>query len=134
MDTAWQHDFADDQGKASVAMNCGVTIYGFALPLDTLSVYHPLPIVGQGSGMEHPSSPGEVTEWPIVLVSKTSVGASPPRVRIPPSPFIRHQSPEQIATQSVRAIPLFGTSELCRTCVKSTARLVRMFRGCFGLE
>ena len=32
---------------------------------------------------------GEVTEWPIVLVSKTSVGASPPRVRIPPSPLDR---------------------------------------------
>ena len=30
---------------------------------------------------------GEVTEWPIVLVSKTSVGASSPRVRIPPSPL-----------------------------------------------
>ena len=29
---------------------------------------------------------GEVTEWPIVLVSKTSVPARVPRVRIPPSP------------------------------------------------
>ena len=31
--------------------------------------------------------PGEVTEWPIVPVSKTGVGESPPRVRIPPSPL-----------------------------------------------
>src|SRR5690606_613209 len=30
---------------------------------------------------------GEVTEWPIVLVSKTSVHASAPWVRIPPSPL-----------------------------------------------
>lgn len=37
--------------------------------------------------METEGPPGEVTEWPIVLVSKTSVGASPPRVRIPPSPY-----------------------------------------------
>ncbi len=31
--------------------------------------------------------PGEVTERPIVLVSKTSVGETSPRVRIPPSPL-----------------------------------------------
>ena len=37
------------------------------------------------SGLEPQS--GEVTERPIVLVSKTSVGASRPRVRIPPSPL-----------------------------------------------
>ena len=30
---------------------------------------------------------GEVTEWPIVLDSKSSVGSHPPRVRIPPSPL-----------------------------------------------
>jgi len=30
-----------------------------------------------------------VTEWSIVLVSKTSVGASLPRVRISPSPLGR---------------------------------------------
>jgi hypothetical protein len=30
---------------------------------------------------------GEVTEWPNVPVSKTGVGATSPRVRIPPSPY-----------------------------------------------
>ena len=34
------------------------------------------------------SALGEVTEWPIVLVSKTSVPARVPRVRIPASPLI----------------------------------------------
>ena len=34
-------------------------------------------------------STGEVTEWSIVLVSKTSVGASLPRVRISPSPLLK---------------------------------------------
>ncbi len=51
-----------------------------------VTVYDPAPrclsqLPGRG--------PGEVTEWPIVLVSKTSVGASSPRVRIPPSPLDR---------------------------------------------
>ena len=32
--------------------------------------------------------PGEVTEWSIVLVSKTSRGASLSGVRIPPSPLV----------------------------------------------
>jgi hypothetical protein len=35
-----------------------------------------------------PSGTGEVTEWPIVLVSKTSVPARVPRVRIPASPLL----------------------------------------------
>ena len=31
---------------------------------------------------------GEVSEWLKELVSKTSVGLAPPRVRIPPSPLV----------------------------------------------
>ena len=31
---------------------------------------------------------GEVTEWPIVLDSKSSVGVSSPGVQIPPSPLV----------------------------------------------
>ena len=34
-----------------------------------------------------PTTAGEVTEWPNVPVSKTGVGATSPRVRIPPSPL-----------------------------------------------
>ena len=34
------------------------------------------------------SHPGEVAEWPIAPVLKTGVGASPPRVRISPSPLL----------------------------------------------
>ena len=58
------------------------------LPLNALSVYYPHRAAGLKSSTENDNSPGEVTEWPIVLVSKTSVGASPPRVRIPPSPLV----------------------------------------------
>ena len=47
--------------------------------------YHPPPIRQPPQLLAHLCF-GEVTEWPIVLVSKTSVPARVPRVRIPPSP------------------------------------------------
>ena len=45
--------------------------------------------------------PGEVTEWSIVLVSKTSRDASPSGVRISPSPLRFDGSSQRIAETSV---------------------------------
>jgi hypothetical protein len=49
---------------------------------------------------------GEVTEWPIVLVSKTSVPARVPRVRIPASPLAFDAISNVIAASRV-ATPVF---------------------------
>ncbi len=51
----------------------------------------PNTMVGQSIGLFGPA--GEVVEWFMALVLKTSVGASPPSVRIRPSPLLNTASP-----------------------------------------
>ena len=52
----------------------------------------------------HNSTSGEVTERPIVPVSKTGVGESLPRVQIPPSPFFLSIKP--LVFQAFPKVPL----------------------------
>src|SRR5580704_11447551 len=55
---------------------------------------------------------GEVTEWPIVLVSKTSVPARVPRVRIPASPPRKHgpERSQQVPGRLAALAPVLGAN------------------------
>ena len=73
----------------------------------------PNTMVGQSIGLFGPA--GEVVEWFMALVLKTSVGASPPSVRIRPSPLLNTASPVidwvfllRHSTRTLRLLRNFG--------------------------